>query len=209
MMKNMLFYKLFLICSSNMVAGIFTLIWFSGEVASPLIIFGGSSAIFFLFFAHNYEERALSLFFFFFNNIVIFYLLERPNPCCFLVGLILILLTACHLYLFLDSYVFLHFIFFAVLLSRIFFNQKMGEWGFGLVTELIFIRLFIFFLKKDIGSRIEPVLYLIPLFLISFLNLLYLDYGLKEIIIHINFLFAAAVLLFFLFFSESERGLLI
>ena len=94
---------------------------------------------------------------------------------------------------------FLHFIFFAVLLSRIFFNQKMGEWGFGLVTELIFIRLFIFFLKKDIpnkGSRIEPVLYLIPLFFISFLNLLYLDYGLKEIIIHINFLFAAAVLLF-------------
>jgi hypothetical protein len=74
-MKKMFFYTLFLICSSNMVAGIFTLIWFSGEVASPLIIFGGSSAIFFIFFAHNYEERALSLFIFFFNNLIIFYLL--------------------------------------------------------------------------------------------------------------------------------------
>lgn len=86
---------------------------------------------------------------------MILYILQIPDPCCFLVGLFLILLTACHLYLFFDSDVFLDFIFFAVLLSRIFFHQKMGEWGFGLVTELLFLRLYgillsFFLLKKNL-----------------------------------------------------------
>jgi len=95
-------------------------------VASPLILVGGSSAIFFVFFAKSLEERRDRLLSFFFNNIMIFYILQIPDPCCFLVGLFLILLTACHLSLFFDSDVFLDFIFFAVLLSRIFFHQKMG-----------------------------------------------------------------------------------
>ena len=144
---------------------------------------------------------------------MIFYILQIPDPCCFLVGLFLILLTACHLYLFFDSDVFLDFIFFAVLLSRIFFHQKMGFWGFGLVAELLFLRLYgiflsFFFIKKESiykkeGSRIEPVFYLIPFFGIAFLNLLDLDYGLNQILIHLTFLFAAASLLFFSVFSTT------
>jgi len=48
----------------------------------------------------------------------------------------------------------------------------MGECGFGLVTELLFLRLYSIFFEFDLkkeygsgeGSRIEPLLYLIPLF---------------------------------------------
>jgi len=114
---------------------------------------GGFFGHLFCFFRKKFrrKKRSLSLLSFFFNNIMIFDILQIPDPCCFLVGLFLILLTACHLYLFFDSDVFLDFIFFAVLLSRIFFHQKMGFWGFGLVAELLFLRLygiFIFFLLK-------------------------------------------------------------
>ena len=206
----------FLICGYNIVLGFFNVVWYPGEVASPLIIVGGSSAIFFLFLAKSYEERSLSLLSFFVNNVILFYLLQMPAPCSFLVGLFLIMLASFHLYLWLGDDVFFNVIFFAVLLSRIFYHQKMGEWGFGLVTELLFLRLFflcfaLFLQKEDRseeGSRIEPFVYLIPLFSLAFLNLQFsLDYGLKEILIHMNFLFAAATLLFFSFFSNTIKKL--
>ena len=55
-----------------------------------------------------------------------------------------------------------------------------GEWGFGLVTELLFLRLYYIFFEFDLkkeyrsgeGSRIEPVFYFRPAFVIAFLNLL-------------------------------------
>lgn len=217
MIKKVIYSTPFLICCYNIVAGILNVVWYPGEVASPLIIVGGSSAIYYLFFARSYEESKLSLLSFIFNNITVFLVLQMPDPCCFLVGLFLLMLASFHLFLFFSYDLLFDLIFLAVLLSRIFFHHKMGSWGFGLVTELMFLRLeFLFFelcLKKEDrseeGSRIEPFFYLIPFFGISSINLLYLDNGLKDIVIHINFLFAAAALIFFTFFANRKQELII
>ena len=72
MIQKVIYSTPFLICCYNIVAGILNVVWYPGEVASPLIIVGGSSAISYLFFAISYEERKLSLLSFLFNNIKVF-----------------------------------------------------------------------------------------------------------------------------------------
>lgn len=196
------YYSIFIFIG-HLIVGICNLAWYPDNL-SPLIIMGGSSAIFFVFLAKSYEERCLSLINIFFNNLFVFYVLRVSDPYIFIVSQFIILISIYYLFLFVDSDLFLDLLFIAVLLSRIFYHPKIGEWGFGLVTELIFLRLysifFEFYLKKESrsgeGSRIEPLIYLIPLFGIAFLNLKYLDNGLKGILIHINFLFAGASLIY-------------
>ena len=134
---------------------------------------GGSSAIYFLFLAKCNEERSPSLLTYLVNNVLIFYLLNEPDLLILLVSLFFIILSFFHLFFFVSYEKMLHSIFYAVLLSRIFFHPKMGEWGFGLVTELMFLRLYSRLKKKEYrsgeGSRIEPLVYLIPIFCIRYI----------------------------------------
>lgn len=188
-----------LICFCHFLTGFLSILWFPGEVASPLIIVGGSSAIYFLFLAKCNEERSLSLLIFLVNNLSIYYVLNEPDLLILLVSLFFIILSFFHLFLFVGYEKMLDSIFYAVLLSRMVFHPKMGEWGFGLVTELMFLRLLSIFLKKEYrsgeGSRIEPLFYLIPIFCIAFFYQIYLS--IQPILIHINFLFAGASLIYF------------
>lgn len=212
--RKVIYSKPFMICCYNIVAVFLNLLWYPDNVSSIILLVGASSAIYYIFFAISDEERILTLIYFIFNNLTVFLILQMPDPCCFLVGLFLLMLASFHLLLFFSYDLIFDFIFIAVLLYRIFYHHQIALWGFSLVTELMFIRLFFkLCLKKEVrseeGSRIEPLFYLIPFFGISFINLIYLDYGLMNILIHILFLFADAALIFFTFFANRKQELII
>jgi len=90
----------------------FICFWFISEVASPLILVGGFFYHLLWFFSTKFRRKKPIFLSFFFNNIMILYILQILDPCYFLVELFLILLIACHLYLFFDFDIFLDFIIF-------------------------------------------------------------------------------------------------
>lgn len=207
---------LFLIISINLITGILNAVWLGGEVPPSLIIWGGASAIFFMLIAKTVEERVLSLLSFLVNNLIICTLFIKPDPCIFIVSLSLILLAAFHLFLWLNNSFYLDLIFFLGLLSRIFFDPMMGSWGFGLVTELFFLRLYSIFFsflnnkyRSGEGSRIEPLGYLIPICYVALVNLLDLHYSMEHVVMHAYFLFAGASFVYLIVLSERINELII
>lgn len=82
--------------------------------------------------------------------------------------------------------------------SAIFFVFFAKSYGLSLLS-FFFNNVIVFYVLRVP----DPPRIAISNFFIAFFNLKYLDYGLKEMLIHINFLFAGASLIYFSFFSTE------